>query len=107
MSEPKKKSRFRGVQHHKIQWDGNVPVAVEMTLGDGLVVTLDMVKKELVGEQAEGLSKRKQEWLKHIGDYLARTTLLKQQEKKGSNRKDGAKAIDFEPRPDPKVLWWG
>lgn len=95
-----------GVTEHKIRWQEKVPVAVELSLKGGAKVEVDLVSREVV-VVAGVLKAKKIEWCQHIADYIARQSLLEISEKSGKKRSDGRVGIQFEPRPDPKIIWWG
>lgn len=100
-------SGFSGVVDHTIHWQEKVPVGVELLLKRGEVVRIDLVGRLVEQTEGEPLKEKKRAWCLQIGDYLARQALLERQEKATQHRADGRVTLSFEPRPDPRVTWWG
>ncbi|MBF0447360.1 MAG: hypothetical protein HQL67_04080 [Magnetococcales bacterium] len=96
-----------GVVSHTIRWQGKVPIGVELTLKGGVVVEVDLIEQTVVVVGSVSLKAKKQEWCRHIADYLARQALLEIQQEASKNRPDGRSTVRFDVRPDPNVTWWG
>ncbi|MEO5378958.1 MAG: hypothetical protein H7832_14425 [Magnetococcus sp. DMHC-6] len=99
--------KFRGVAQHRIDWEGEAIKAVILTLMDGQEVRINLESENSTLESAHSLSPKMVNWCVHIGVYLARMALLEQQEKQSEKQQGHQKSLQFEPRPDPKIIWWG
>ncbi|MBF0308806.1 MAG: hypothetical protein HQL56_04675 [Magnetococcales bacterium] len=100
-------AQMRGLVSHDVEWEEAVPVAIRLELKGGVRLRLDLAGRTLVQEAGEPLRPKQLDWCIEIGEYLVRQALLERQEELRKQRGDGRAAIDFEPRPDPKVIWWG
>ncbi|MBF0455193.1 MAG: hypothetical protein HQL72_10315 [Magnetococcales bacterium] len=96
-----------GVVTHTLCWQEKIPIGVDLTLRGGVVVRVDLIEKRVVAVEGGELKPKKIQWCLHIADYLARQALLELQEKANKKRSDGRSSIQFEPRPDPNITWWG
>ena len=107
MAKSKKKRSFSGVTYHDVRWDGEVPVAVFLIMGDGTEVVVDLPGQTVTVMRGE-VKRKKQVWCVQIADFLARQALLKRTEARRKRAAPpGGQAIEFEPRPDPNRPWWG
>ncbi|MBF0178289.1 MAG: hypothetical protein HQL63_15805 [Magnetococcales bacterium] len=95
---------------HEIVWANNVPTAVVMELGDGVVIELDLPQNELRQVQGAALPDSKRQWCLQIGAYLARMALLEAEERRCATPQTAeaqGQPVAFMPPLPPGGVWWG
>ncbi len=99
--------RFGGVTRHALHLDGQVPVAVSVTLAHGVEATVDLVGGVVTQTLGPPLKPKQTAWLVEIAGFLARQHLLETVESGRDARDAGQATLSFEPRPKPGMIWWG
>ncbi|MEO5367234.1 MAG: hypothetical protein H7831_12980 [Magnetococcus sp. WYHC-3] len=100
-------SRVPAIRQYGFEEEQQIPIKVLMSLQGGEEVVFDLLTKTLSQNAGAPLSPRLHRWCEDMADYLARSRLLERQERQRKTALKGAKEVDFEPPPDPRLVWWG
>ncbi len=100
-------SGFGGVSGYEVRWRDELPIGVEITLKGDVTAYVDLMQQRVDMVSGAQLKPKKRDWVLQIAVYLARQALLEVQEEENKKRKKGRANIEFEPRPDPNIIWWG
>ncbi|MBF0189568.1 MAG: hypothetical protein HQL99_00290 [Magnetococcales bacterium] len=100
---------FGGVTRHEVRLDGEVPVAVSVTLGHGVEAEVDLVTRALTQRLGPPLKPKQSAWVVEIAEFLARQHLLESAATRREQQLQtgGQATIAFEPRLKPGMIWWG